>query len=173
MKTMRTCGSCSLCCTLLPVKSLGKGAGQRCKYQRFSTKGECCKVYPVLPSVAPECRVWSCRWLIGESGATSRPDRAHYVIDAMPDTVRVKEEPETEFTEVPVLQVWIDPAYPDAYRDPALRAYLAERGLCALIRTNDRDGFLLIPPSRGPQPTPDGIEALNAWRTGKGLRAIP
>jgi hypothetical protein len=30
----RQCGDCQLCCKLLPVRTLGKAAGQRCKHQR-------------------------------------------------------------------------------------------------------------------------------------------
>jgi hypothetical protein len=52
---------------------------------------------------------------------------------------------------VPVIQVWLDPKYPDAHRDPALRALIAKRsendGCAALIRTNTDDAFVLFPPT--------------------------
>lgn len=48
---------------------------------------------------------------------------------------------------MPVAQVWLDPNYPDAHRDPALRAYLDGMGLTALVRTSERAAFVLVPPS--------------------------
>lgn len=43
----------------------------------------------------------------------------------------------------------MDPAHPDAHRDPALRDYLHARaleGYAAIIRYNARDGFTLFAP---------------------------
>lgn len=75
-----------------------------------------------------------------------RPDHTHYVIDIMPDFVFVKEANE----HIPVVQVWCDPAHPDAHRDPALRAWLLhkamEDGMMAVIRYDSKRGFVLIPP---------------------------
>lgn len=65
----RQCGDCQLCCKLLPVQSLGKEAGQRCKHQRHS-KG--CAVYAQLERVSPECRLWNCRWLVENDTADLR-----------------------------------------------------------------------------------------------------
>ena len=48
------------------------------------------------------------------------------------------------------MQIWIDPDYPDAHRDPALRAYLlrrAEEGIAALVRyDNTRALHIFAPP---------------------------
>ena len=140
----RRCGDCQLCCKLLPVRSLGKGAGERCRHQQHH-KG--CKVYANLLAVAPECRLWNCRWLVDEAGDTSRPDHAHFVIDVMPDFIRA-DDGDGNIVEVPVVQVWVDPRYPDAHRDPAFRAWLDREGQVALIRYSSGDGFVLFPPSR-------------------------
>jgi len=35
----RQCGGCTLCCTLLPVKSLDKGANERCRHLCFKGCG--------------------------------------------------------------------------------------------------------------------------------------
>jgi hypothetical protein len=140
----RQCGDCTLCCKLLPVRSLGKGSGERCRHQQHH-KG--CKVYANLLAVAPECRLWNCRWLVDEAGDTSRPDHAHYVIDVMPDFIRA-DDGDGNIVEVPVVQVWVDPRYPDAHRDPAFRAWLDARREVALIRYSSGDGFVLFPPSR-------------------------
>jgi hypothetical protein len=48
-------------------------------------------------------------------------------------------------------QVWCDPKYPDAHRDPMLRAMLLQlpsQGL-TIVRYNRKDGLLLIPPHNG------------------------
>lgn len=115
----RRCGDCTLCCKLLPAPELEKPAGARCSHQRH---GKGCAVYARRPW---SCATWTCRWLAGDDTSDlSRPDRVHYVIDVMPDFVRVGPDSQA----VPVVQVWIDPDYPDAHRDPRLRAYLARRG---------------------------------------------
>ena len=72
------------------------------------------------------------------------------MLDLVPDFITVTDGEGAEPRRIEVVQVWIDPNYPDAHRDPALRAYLAqlgERGCAALIRYNALDGFLLFPPA--------------------------
>jgi hypothetical protein len=144
----RTCGDCTLCCKLLPVRSLNKLAGQRCQHQSHA-RG--CKVYAKLGSVSPECRLWSCRWLTEDDTAElSRPDRSHYVIDIMPDYVSLRNNETGELQHVQVIQIWVDPKHPDAHRDPALRAYLERRAAentIGLVRYDDLEGMALFPPS--------------------------
>lgn len=141
----RSCGDCQLCCRLLAVVPLKKLAGQRCVHQKFKVG---CKVYNAI-GMPPECSIWSCRWLVGDDTADlARPDRSHYVIDIMPDFVTATNDG-TSF-DIEVIQVWVDPAHPDAHRDPALRAYLDRRGregIIGLIRYNATEAFTLIPPS--------------------------
>lgn len=140
----RQCGDCQLCCRLLPVRSLAKLAGQRCSHQRHH-KG--CAVYAKLMRVAPECRLWSCRWLVNDDAADlRRPDRSHYVIDIMPDYVTLEDE-EGKRTPMEVVQIWIDPSYPDAHRDPALRAWLDRQGNAGLVRYDDQRALVIVPPS--------------------------
>jgi hypothetical protein len=165
----RRCGECSLCCKLLPMTDkanpeareaiasmikaglmsedeartitpdFDKAAGCKCQHQRM--KG--CSIYARRPF---GCRNWSCRWLINDdTGELRRPDRTHYVVDCMPDYVTHGNGVKT-----PCIQVWVDPNYPEAYRDPALLAFLerrGEEGFVALIRYNAGDGFCLVPPS--------------------------
>lgn len=144
--TARQCGDCQLCCKLLPVRSVAKLAGQRCSHQQHH-KG--CNVYAKLWNVAPECKLWNCRWLTNDdAGELRRPDRSHYVIDVMPEYVTVNDDG-VEKT-VPVVQIWVDPAYPDAHRDPALRAWLLRRGAegwAGLVRYSAEDGFVIFPPN--------------------------
>lgn len=134
----RRCGGCTACCVQLPVRAMAKGANEPCR--KLCSRG--CSIYATRPD---ECRYFSCRWLMDESTADlRRPDKSGYVIDPMLDTVVADGQ------EGHVVQVWVDPARPDAHRDPALRAWLAgvaERlGIPALIRWNSRDAMFLVPP---------------------------
>jgi len=144
----RTCGECTLCCELLPVSELGKGASERCHYQ--SLKG--CKVYASRPR---GCRLWSCGWLTGEDCADlRRPDRSHYVVDPTPDFITVIDNDTGEQIKLPVIQIWCDQKYPEAHRDPALRRLLEEKNHPALVRYDERRAFVLVPP---------GLNASGEW----------
>ena len=149
----RTCGGCTLCCRLLPVHHDGdmpggwhKAAGERCRHQRT---GKGCAVYRKA-GFPTACVYWNCRWLTGiDTAELRRPDRAHYVLDVVPDYVTLSADDLTP-TKIEVVQVWCDPKYPDAHKDPALRAYLARRGeegVAALIRYSSGDAFFLCPPA--------------------------
>lgn len=139
----RECGGCTLCCKLLPVQELGKLANTRCRHQ---ATGKGCKVYGT-ERMPPSCRLWSCQWLAGPFPG-QRPDRAHYVVDTLPDYVTARHDVTGEVQHFPVVQVWVDPAYPDAHRDPVLRKWLDDNKAPAIIRYDSRDGFTLFPPSR-------------------------
>lgn len=148
-RSLRGCGECTLCCKLLPVRSLQKPANTKCKHQ--SRKG--CAVYR-QPWMPPECALWSCRWL-SEPEATaglSRPDRSRYVVDTMPDFITLRENASGAVQKFEVVQVWCDPAHREAHRDPALRAYLAkiaeEDGVGAIVRYGaEGDSFVLFAPA--------------------------
>lgn len=152
---MRQCGDCQLCCRLLPVRDnepwrggepLDKPAGVRCPHQRHR-KG--CAVYNTrgMPFC---CKAWNCRWLLNnDMGDQSRPDRSHLVVDVMPDyiTLQVEGQPDQN---IEVVQVWCDPRYPDAHRDPTFRQYLArlgEQGIIGLIRYDHRRSLTIGPPA--------------------------
>lgn len=147
--TRRECGVCQLCCRLLPMPQPGfeKPANVRCKHQRHN-KG--CAIYARRPQA---CELWTCRWLGQpvETAGLPRPDHAHYVVDVIPDFITAVDNATGEQTDLTVIQVWIDPAFPDAYKAPALRAYLAREGElnhhAAICRYNERDAIMLFPPS--------------------------
>jgi hypothetical protein len=136
----RSCGSCKVCCTQLPV-DLPKGkkpANTKCEH--LCSKG--CSIYDHRPT---PCEYWMCRWLFDEdTAALKRPDKSGYIIDSSLDTILANGEP------VEVIQVWVDPARRDAHRDPALRAYLlmvAEKyRIPAIIRWSSKDALILIAP---------------------------
>lgn len=147
----RTCGDCQLCCKLVPVPAIEKPAGKRCQHART---GKGCMIYADRPF---DCKSWSCRWLADRPNTEgmSRPDRAHFVIDLVPDYITVKFEPPDpragETQRVSVLQVWVDPAFPEVARGPELRGYMqrmAEQyGYPTLIRLNSRDAYCVFPPA--------------------------
>jgi hypothetical protein len=142
---IRQCGECTLCCKLLPVRELKKAANTRCQFQQFH-KG--CKIYAKRP---PSCAIWSCRWLTNQdTHDLQRPDQAHYVLDSEPDFVTVFDHKTQQTHKMPVIQLWIDPKFPKAYRDPALRRYLlrrSEEGFIGIARFNSEDAITLIPPT--------------------------
>jgi hypothetical protein len=141
----RQCGACQLCCKLVPVRELNKKAGERCRHQRV---GKGCMIYAHRPA---SCFWWNCRWLVNDDTAgLPRPDRSHYVIDLMPDIITMQEDLTGKLTQIPVVQIWVDPDFPEAHRDPALRAYVERRaaeGVAALIRFSEREGFALFAPA--------------------------
>jgi hypothetical protein len=139
--TMRKCAECQLCCKLLPVEEIGKAAGHRCKHQKF---GVGCSIYANRPT---GCRLWSCLWLINEMDTADlgRPDRTHYVIDMMPDVLGIDDQ------KFPAMQVWCDPKYPDAHRDPALRRLIqrwAAKGILTLVRYDSWQGLAIFTPEQ-------------------------
>lgn len=138
----RQCGACTLCCKLLPVRSIAKLAGVKCVHQ--SSKG--CAVYHKT-GFPPECGQWNCRWLGDDTFTAQRPDRTHYVVDVLPDTVGHQEEGGAEITDIMCLQVWCDPHFREAWRDPALIAYAEREGMPMIVRYNSRDGIFVVPPS--------------------------
>ena len=144
--TGRTCGTCQLCCKVMPVPPLKKPANKRCDHQR-ANKG--CAVWhsPAMPSV---CWLYHCRWLADPSTkGLPRPDRAHYVIDFMPDHITMTDESGKQ-VDVPVFQVWVDPAFPDAWQDENLKAWMAamadRHGFATIIRFSSRAAVTVFPP---------------------------
>lgn len=146
--SQRTCGTCTLCCKLLPVGDLDKRANQVCRYQR---SGKGCTVHG--QRVQPfSCRIWSCGWLTNnDAEELARPDHSRYVIDPSPDYVELVSQVDGGVTRIDVVQIWVDPAHPNAHRDPALRAWIDRRGArlrqAALIRFDSRRSLHLFPPS--------------------------
>lgn len=145
--SQRRCAECQLCCKLLPVVSIDKPANTRCAKQRT---GKGCMVYrTALPY---ECRMWSCKWLTGgpDVARLQRPDRVHYVIDAMPDIITMASA-DGQRQETMVAQVWIDPAFPDAHREPGLRAWMALIGerdrMPTVIRYGINRALFICPPA--------------------------
>lgn len=145
--TGRQCGDCQLCCKLLPIpeQELAKPANQRCKHQHV---GKGCGIYKTRPL---SCRSWFCRWMADpRAHDLPRPDRCHYVVDTLLDNIVATNNETANVTRVPAIQVWVDPAYPHAHRDPRLRRYLEMMaqmfGYTTLIRYSESEAFVLAAP---------------------------
>jgi hypothetical protein len=138
----RSCGGCTLCCRLLPVKEIGKPANTRCVHVRT---GRGCRVHDKdgFPS---SCRIWSCEWLGNPEVKTRRPDRAGYVIDMMPDSIWIGEDRVTGIEKV-CLVVWVDPYRPDAWKDEPLLAYVEYLNVPMMLRYGSDRAMILIPPA--------------------------
>lgn len=149
--TGRHCGDCTLCCRLVPVERISKPANTRCRHQ--TRRG--CAIYQHLPEVVPECRLWSCQWLVDPDAAgLHRPDRVHYVIDLMPDFIGAHDPYGTgsdEVVNVPVMQVWADPQHPHAWEgDTALWRHIehvaATRRQATLVRIANNRAIAIFAP---------------------------
>jgi hypothetical protein len=129
----------------VPVAELNKPANTRCRFLRV---GKGCRVYQ-SEHYPGSCAAWACAWL-KEGADLPRPDRAHYVVDSFLDFIEL-EHPIFGRARIDVVQVWVDPRHPNAHRDPALRAYLADRAArfeqAALVRFDERRAITLFAPS--------------------------
>lgn len=81
----RECGSCTVCCTYLPISILNKKQLTPCKYLAKPVSngytGPCklnCSIYEERPEV---CKGYSCMWLYGYGNEEDRPDKCGILID--------------------------------------------------------------------------------------------
>lgn len=151
MTPKRACGDCQLCCKLLPIPALNKPAGRKCQFQRHH-KG--CIVHGTAQQPSA-CRLWFCRWLINDDAANlPRPDRAHYVIDMMPDELAITDDQTGKRHSFTAIQVWVDPDYPDAWRDDdAFFAWVkgkGKQGFPILLRNGTREASGIFTPDVSP-----------------------
>lgn len=85
-RVVRTCGPCTLCCTLLAIPEIQKPAGSRCEH--VCDAG--CSVYADRPY---SCRKFECLWLKGETPEWARPDNIGVVFDVMKPRITGKTMP--------------------------------------------------------------------------------
>ena len=71
----RSCGTCSLCCTVLRVDELDKRAGDDCLHQRGENG---CGIYESRPAI---CRSYQCLWRQGGLEDDERPDATGGIVD--------------------------------------------------------------------------------------------
>jgi hypothetical protein len=136
----RTCGDCTLCCRVVPVLELAKPPDVWC--QHCDPKAGC-RIYDQRPN---SCRKWWCVWLLDEQlPEAMKPNRSHVIFDMMSDRVIAEGKP------TDVVQLWCDPHYPTAWREPlvldAIERYAANCGAPTLVRFNGEKATLVSPPS--------------------------
>ena len=78
-----------------------------------------------------------------------RPDRCHYVIDIKDDYVEMVQDDGTRH-KIGVIQVWVDPAFRDAWKAPELRAYMLRMAtdyrMATIIRFSSLVAITVFPP---------------------------
>lgn len=140
----KSCGPCTLCCSLVPVKEIGLAAFHRCQHVRTPPEAQFgCSIYANRPF---SCRSWSCSWLSSELPDELRPDRCGVVIDPMPDLIRANGE------EVPCAQLWVSRGHEEDWQHNPINAVIRtilEQGMAVLWR---------LPPG------PDGKLLARAFR---------
>ncbi len=84
--SIRECGSCSACCTVIGVHEIEKGMYETC--QHLCAAG--CRIYAERPG---SCRTFECQWLRGalevdgSIDTEMRPDACGVIFDYQPETV--------------------------------------------------------------------------------------
>jgi len=133
---MKVCGSCTECCTVIPVKELQKAQFTRCaKLHSIPHKdGPGCGIYPVRPV---SCRMWKCVWLrTPEMPDEYRPDRVGFIIDEVKDLIAINGK------EMVAAQIWAAPGSEDAWCEEAahrcIQALLEQRH-CKAVLWRQRD----------------------------------
>ena len=76
---MRTCGDCTVCCTLCHVPELGKVEGVTCEH---CDKG--CRIYEGRPET---CASYECEWKKGVLPEGLRPDLCGVMLEVYPKMV--------------------------------------------------------------------------------------
>ena len=138
--TGRSCAGCSLCCKLVSVREIGKPKNVWCPHAEPARAR--CSIYDARTQ---SCVKWSCSWLVDDSLPDElQPHRSHVIFDILPDIIRAGGVTH------PVAQLWVDPAYPAAHREPPVRAMIERiasvHDMPVLARIGTR-GLLIVAPS--------------------------
>lgn len=133
---MKSCGSCTLCCELVPVEEIGLPAFTRCpKLHSLPEMKVGCSIYSTRPR---SCKAWNCQWLVEEDWPDDlRPDRCGVVVDILPDLIRVNG------IELAAWQMWAAPGFEMAFQhQPVLSVVmaLADQKIAVIWRWKGADG---------------------------------
>lgn len=83
--SMRACGSCTACCTVMSVREIAKGMYEACEH----LCAEGCGIYASRPG---SCRTFECQWLLGVLEVDGvidtemRPDACGVIFHYQPDS---------------------------------------------------------------------------------------
>src|SRR5262245_35961657 len=79
----KSCGSCTLCCKVVPVASLRKPRDTWCSHcNPKAPKGKGCNIYAERPR---ECVEWDCLWRIDGDHSAPQPKQSGVVFDCLID----------------------------------------------------------------------------------------
>lgn len=112
---IRECGDCTLCCTLLGIHQLDKAPFQHCFHCEV---GKECRIYTRRPE---ECKDFDCMWLLGATPEELKPSRTHVVLADVQEGLKKKGY---ELENRTVVGCYVDPAYPNSYKEGAIKEYL-------------------------------------------------
>ena len=107
---MKTCGTCTLCCTVVPVKEIDKRSFTPCRHLRtiIHKHGPGCSIYPERPF---SCKGLACVWLdMPEIEEQYRPDRVGFVVDTQLDVVTVNGNDRV------AAQIWVEQGHEEDWR---------------------------------------------------------
>ena len=125
----KSCGSCTMCCSVLAVTELGKPAGSACPHA--SKRG--CAVYAARPE---SCRAFECLWLqSAEMTDDLQPCNSKVMLSVTKDGQRVV--------------AYVDPAYPNAHKRGAMGKLLDRMvgsGIEVIVVDGDRRTLLTSEP---------------------------
>jgi hypothetical protein len=100
--TLRSCGTCSLCCKLYEIPELDKPSHVWCRHCRPGKGG--CSIYQERP---PVCVDFRCLWLTGQLGDEWWPPRSKIVVTHYWD----------EEGNFPIMKFSVDANYPNRWRE--------------------------------------------------------
>jgi hypothetical protein len=100
--TLRSCGTCSLCCKFYSVPELDKPSNVWCRHCRPGKGG--CSIYQERP---PVCVSFICLWLRGQLGDEWWPPRSKIVVNHYWD----------EEKNFPTMEFRVDENYPNRWRE--------------------------------------------------------
>lgn len=100
----KSCGTCTLCCTIMGVPELKKRPWEKCPHV---ADGAGCTIYAGRPA---GCRSFVCGWLLDPGmGPELKPEECHVVLQGRGEQHIV---------------ATCDPAFPDAWRTPNVLGFL-------------------------------------------------
>jgi len=138
----RSCGTCSLCCTVMAVAEIEKPRNTRCCH--LNTLGRCA-VYPTRPD---SCRQFSCTWLLGMLPKALSPERIH----AVGDTNLAGD----------ALVFHVDPRFPRAHERGVFKQFIERVAAKVLIIVLIGDTRVVYGPNR------EQVEVVSLDPTGAG-----
>lgn len=138
---MRSCDGCTMCCYLPAVAELSKPIDTVCEHCAVGTG---CTIYKRRPQ---GCRDFKCLWLANPAvPAQARPDRSGVVFEP--------------FSRSRTCLAMVDPARPDAWRQPAAGAVienLRENDVAVVVTCGGEVSAIVLPAGRKTRQVMDDV----------------